>query len=170
VIAICSTQHADALKSYDLCWLLHLVGDAVSVLFNSKLVCLDLSTGKLRLTSPLGEPAPDAVRPRSGDPSAPPNEGAQGRSLAEEENPLAVVWDARRSRIYASLWGTPYVAVLDATDGHLIARCPRTCARDLRAVQESPLFQIHTEVTQAHLSGGCHNKYGRQSNVKSAVT
>jgi DNA-binding beta-propeller fold protein YncE len=95
---------------------------AVSVLFNSKLVCLDLSTGKLRWTSPLGEPAPDAVRPRSGDPSAPPNEGAQGRSLAEEDNPLAVVWDARRSRIYASLWGTSYVVVLDATDGHLIAR------------------------------------------------
>ena len=94
----------------------------VSLLFNSKLVCVDLPTGTVRWTTPLGTHAPDASQPRVRDPSAAPNEGVKGQVLIEDENPLAVVWDARRGRVYASLWGMSAVAVLNATDGRVIAR------------------------------------------------
>jgi DNA-binding beta-propeller fold protein YncE len=94
----------------------------VTLLFNSKLVCVDLATGTMRWTTPLGARAPDAGQPRVRDPSVAPNEGLRGQTLIEDENPLAVCWDARRGRVYASLWGMSAVAVLDATDGRVIAR------------------------------------------------
>ena len=94
----------------------------VSLLFDNKLVCVDLATGKLHWTTPLGAPAPDSGQSRSQDPSAAPNEGLQGQKLNEDADPLAVAWDARRSRIYASLWGKSAVAVLDATDGRVMDR------------------------------------------------
>jgi YVTN family beta-propeller protein len=94
----------------------------VSMLFNSQLVCVDLTTGNPRWTTPLGSPAREAGQSRSQDSAAPPDGGLQEDRLIEDENPLAVVWDARRCRVYASLWGMSAVAVLNATDGRVVAR------------------------------------------------
>ena len=95
---------------------------AVSVLLDSKVVCVDLATGKLRWTTPLGAPAAAMAAPLDRDPRASPNEDPEWRRLDEEDDPLAVIWDGRRGRIFASLWGQSAVVVLDANDGRILAR------------------------------------------------
>ena len=91
------------------------------VLFDSQVVCADLATGQVRWTTPLAGVPADANGLTQSEGAA-PNEGLQGTTLDTEDDPLALVWDARRNRIYASLWGQSAVAVLDAADGHLLAR------------------------------------------------
>jgi DNA-binding beta-propeller fold protein YncE len=91
-----------------------------SLLFNSKLVCVDLSMGRVRWTTPLG-PASAQIPGHVHDIfTVLDNDGLDNSVLDEGAEPLAVVWDARRSRIYASLWGQSDVAVLDAADGRVI--------------------------------------------------
>ncbi len=94
----------------------------VSLLFNSRLVCVDLATGSLRWTTPLGAVVTETGQPMIPDTSTPSSAGLPGQALIEEENPLAIVWDGRRERVYASLWGMSAVAVLNVADGRVIAR------------------------------------------------
>ena len=92
-----------------------------SLLFDSKIVCADLSTGVVRWTTRL-DPANFEQPARSRAPGSAPNAGLVGSRLDEQDNPLAVAWDARRGRIYASLWGQSAVSVLDAANGAILAR------------------------------------------------
>lgn len=93
----------------------------VSLLFDSKLVCVDLSTSRVRWATPL-DPASSENPARVRDLSTAPNAALEGSALDEGDDPLAVAWEARRGRIYASLWGQSAVAVLDAADGRVVAR------------------------------------------------
>lgn len=92
-----------------------------SLLFDSKLVRVDLGTGRVRWTTPLDPGTAAGPRPRRRLSRA-PNAGLKGTSLDEQDHPLDVVWDRRRHRIYASLWGQSQVAVVDADSGELIGR------------------------------------------------
>ena len=92
-----------------------------SLLFDSKIVCVDLSAGRVRWTTRL-DPANFEQPPRIRDAGTAPNAGLVGSRLDEQDNPLAMAWDAHRGRIYTSLWGQSAVAVLDAANGAVLTR------------------------------------------------
>jgi len=94
----------------------------VALAFDSRVVRVDLASGARSWTALLEDGPRTAVRRPAG--AAAPNEVLAGRELAADADPLNVVWDERRGRAYASLWGESCVAVLDAADGRVIARWP----------------------------------------------
>ena len=93
----------------------------VALAFDSRVVRVDLATGARRWTARLESGGTAARRPAG---AAEPNDVVAGRELVADADPLNVVWDERRGRAYASLWGESCVAVLDAADGRVIARWP----------------------------------------------
>jgi DNA-binding beta-propeller fold protein YncE len=97
-----------------------------SVLFASKIVRVNLDSGAVGWVTPLDAPDLDADVPEAKplDPDAPPNDYPVPHHLVEESDPFCLVVDARRDRLYASLWGKSDVAVLDSGNGRLLARWP----------------------------------------------
>jgi DNA-binding beta-propeller fold protein YncE len=93
-----------------------------SLLFVSRVAAVDLATGATLWTASLDLPGTT--------PKLRLDEGlvwsAGGledlRPLVANADPLALVYDASRRRVYASLWGGAEVAVLDAGDGRVLAR------------------------------------------------
>jgi len=91
-----------------------------SLLFVSRVAAVDLETGATLWTASLDPPGATPA-PLPGLDSNPKGLLDFGR-LVHNANPLALVHDARRRRVYASLWGSSEVAVLDAGDGRVLAR------------------------------------------------
>ena len=96
----------------------------VTRLFDNQVIGVDAVTGKIRWTTPLGA-GPDR-RPRIAGPDVAiaPNDVAGSHGLIKGEEPLGVVMDGSRGRIFVSLWGQSAVAVLAAGDGRLLSRWP----------------------------------------------
>jgi YVTN family beta-propeller protein len=96
-----------------------------SVLFASRVAALNLKTGATLWTTALDaqQPPPPAGAPATA-PSSPNDLLEDLRPLVVNADPLALVFDAGRNRVYASLWGSSEVAVLEAGHGSLIARWP----------------------------------------------
>jgi DNA-binding beta-propeller fold protein YncE len=93
-----------------------------SILFVSRVVAADLRTGATRWTTSLDPPGTTPV-PRQDDGLKWNPEGLEDlRPLVHNADPLALVYDARRHRLYVSQWGSSEIAVLDAGDGRLLAR------------------------------------------------
>ena len=95
----------------------------VARLFDNQIVGIDSLTGAPRWTTKLG--AADRRPNRKGAAAAiAPNDIAGDPVMIKGEEPLEVIADAPRGRIFASLWGQSAVAVLAADDGRLLARWP----------------------------------------------
>ncbi|MFI5357012.1 MAG: alkaline phosphatase family protein [Opitutales bacterium] len=96
---------------------------AVARLFANAVTCVDRQTGAIVWTAQLqGKPEPKAPKARKG--AVAPNDVRPEPKLDEGDQPLHVIWDGARGRVYVSLWGQSAVAVLDAADGRLLARWP----------------------------------------------
>ena len=94
----------------------------VALAFDSRVVRVDLRTGATAWVAVLGKSA-HADHVGSPDPSM-PNAVTGSNEIVTQSDPLNIVWDEKRNRAYASLWGESSVAVLDASDGRLVARWP----------------------------------------------
>jgi YVTN family beta-propeller protein len=93
-----------------------------TLLFVSRVAAVDLDTGATRWMTSLDPPGATPV-PRQDDGATSDSKGLEDlRPLVHNANPLALVHDRRRHRVYASLWGSSEVAVLDAGDGRVLAR------------------------------------------------
>ena len=93
-----------------------------SLLFVSRVAALDLATGATRWTASLDAPGTTPV-PRKDEGLTWSAGGLEDlRPLVDNADPLALVYDAGRRRVYASLWGRSEVAVLDAAGGRVLAR------------------------------------------------
>ncbi|HVU36550.1 MAG TPA: beta-propeller fold lactonase family protein, partial [Opitutaceae bacterium] len=93
---------------------------AATILFDSRMVCADLATGRIVWNTVLNPGS--APRARHRDMAQAPNAGLGGATLDEQDQPLAVAWDPKRDRIYATQWGRSAVSVLDASDGSVEAQ------------------------------------------------
>jgi DNA-binding beta-propeller fold protein YncE len=95
---------------------------AVGVLFSSEIVRLDLASGRLAWRTSVAGPGDAAASGSERIFPYSPDDPDSARHLVNTPNPLSLAWDARRGRIYASLWGGSSVAVIGADDGRLLAR------------------------------------------------
>ena len=90
-------------------------------LFDNQVLAADAATGVAAWTSQL-EGGPDlrafGVDPAAIEPGGPARPASE---LVGGGEPLDVAPDARRSRVYVSLWGKSSVAVLDAASGRVLA-------------------------------------------------
>jgi DNA-binding beta-propeller fold protein YncE len=95
-----------------------------SLLYVSRVAAVDLETGATRWTVSLDPPdATPEPRRAEGENLSPKGLLDYGK-LVHNANPLALVYDAPRRRVYASLWGSSAVAVLAAGDGRILGRWP----------------------------------------------
>jgi len=92
----------------------------VALAFDSRVVRVDLRTGARTWVAALGKAAQGA-QVASPDASM-PNAVTGTKAIVSQSDPLNIVWDEKRHRAYASLWGESSVAVLDASDGRIVAR------------------------------------------------
>jgi DNA-binding beta-propeller fold protein YncE len=95
-----------------------------SLLFVSRVAAVDLGTGATLWTTSLDPPGTTPI-PRHDEGLEQSTTGLEDlRPLVQNSDPLALVYDAARHRLYASLWGSSEVAVLDADSGRELARWP----------------------------------------------
>jgi DNA-binding beta-propeller fold protein YncE len=93
----------------------------VAISFENRVVRVDLATGARLWSAFVGDGQPVPVRRFV---KLPGDGVLDGRELNTDADPLNVVWDEANSRVYASLWGESSVAVIDASDGRVIAHWP----------------------------------------------
>jgi DNA-binding beta-propeller fold protein YncE len=95
-----------------------------SLLFVSRVLAVDLGTGATLWTTSLDPPGATPI-PRRVEGSEESIKGLEDfRPLVQNADPLALAYDAARHRVYASLWGSSEVAVLDSDSGRELARWP----------------------------------------------
>jgi sugar lactone lactonase YvrE len=94
----------------------------VALAYDSRVVRVDLETGSRTWSSVLGAEEHGALI-GTADASM-PNAVTGSKRIVTQSDPLNIIWDERRGRAYASLWGESAVAVLDAADGRVLARWP----------------------------------------------
>ena len=92
----------------------------VALSFDRRVVRVDLETGALLWVAHLGGGSQVTVH-ASADAAA-PNDVTDSGSMVSDSDPLDIVWDEAGHRAYASLWGESAVAVMDPSDGHVVAR------------------------------------------------
>jgi len=93
----------------------------VALAFENRVVRVDLATGNRGWSAFVGGGPPAPMRRHVELPS---DQALAGRELVADADPLNIAWDEARGRVYASLWGESCVAVIDASDGRLVARWP----------------------------------------------
>jgi DNA-binding beta-propeller fold protein YncE len=93
-----------------------------SLLFVSRVAAVNLRTGATLWTASLDPPGATPTPRRDEGLPMDPKGLLDYRPLVQNSDPLGLVYDAVRQRLYASLWGSSEVAVLDARDGTVLAR------------------------------------------------
>ena len=93
-----------------------------SLLFVSRVAAVDLGSGATLWTASLDPPGATPPVRRDEGLELDPIGLEDLRPLVHQADPLALACDEVRHRLYVSLWGSSEVAVLDARDGHEVAR------------------------------------------------
>jgi len=98
----------------------------VTIMFSSKVVRVDLDAGKAEWTAALDQPSAvlNEATGKSAIADIAPNDDPVPKVLVDESDPFGLAFDARRHRLYATLWGKSEVAVLDSDRGTILGRWP----------------------------------------------